>query len=177
VGGGASGEVIVSDGAQAGDPNPRPWGRRGNGVGVLVLDPGTGADLPGTWSTIARSVQVLWLWLSAAEDPLVHARATFERQADAGLFVYVITRSALAQTAMLVAAHRPEVVGAVLLVEEEGTRLGRDQLRDVLAAHHVPVHSIRLGAGPNRRLHPLCRREVMDTVRKDLVELGAPAST
>lgn len=143
-------------------------------VGVLVLDPGTGADLPGTWPTLARYVQVLWLGLSAAEDPLVHARATMERQADAGRSVYVITRSPLLQTALLVAAHRPDRVGAVLLVADEGARPGRDELWDVLARHEVSVHSVILTEPSSGRLHPLCRHEVMDMVRSDLTHLGVP---
>jgi hypothetical protein len=144
-------------------------------VGVLVLDPGTGADIPGTWSALARCVRVLWLWLSAAEDPLVHARATMERQADAGLCVYVITRSPLLQTALLVAAHRPDRVGAVLLVSDKGARPGRDELCDVLARHEVPVHSVTLTEPSSGRPHPLCRHEVMTMVRHDLLHLGVPA--
>jgi hypothetical protein len=144
-------------------------------VGVLVLDPGTGVDLPGTWPVLARCVQVLWLWLSAAEDPLVHARATMERQADAGLSVYVITRSPLLQTALLVAAHRPDQVGAVLLVTDKGARPDSDDLCDVLARHEVPVHSVALTEPSSGRPHPLCRHEVMDMVRNDLTDLGVPA--
>lgn len=143
-------------------------------VGVLVLDPGAGADLPGTWAALARCVQVLWLWLYAAEDPLVHARATMDRQVDAGHSVYVITRSPLLQTALLAAAHRPDRVGAVLLVAEKDTPPGRDGLRDVLARHEVPVRSVTLTEPSSGRPHPLCRHEVMDMVRTDLTDLGVP---
>lgn len=146
-------------------------------VGVLVLDPGTGADLPGTWPALARYVQVLWLWLSTAEDPLVHARATMERQADAGRSVYVITRSPLLQTALLVAAHRPEWVDAVLLVAEKGARPGRDELWEVLARHDVPIHSVTLAEPAYGPQHPLCRDEVMDVVHSDLTDLGVHAES
>lgn len=157
-------EVMVNDGV-----------RDRESVGVLVLDPGTGADLPGNWPALAQYVQVLWLWLSAAEDPLVHARAMMERQADADRSIYVITRSPLLQTALLVAAHRPERVGAVLLVEEKGAKPGRDDLWDVLARHDVPVHSVTLAEPSCGRPHPLCRDEVMDMVHSDLIDLGVPA--
>lgn len=152
------------------------------GVAVLVLDPadrGRIGDPPEMWTALADNVRVLWLHLISVEDPLIHARALLERQVDRNIGVYVVTGREAEHTALLVAAHRVDAVAGVF-VAGDGSGSDDAALRDVLAAHGVPVWPIEArgsnSGGAVCEQQPLDSAEVLEALIRELLERDVRAS-
>lgn len=147
------------------------------GVAVLVLDPvdrGRVGGPPRIWNSLADNVRVLWLSLPGVEDPLVHARALLERQVDQGVRVYVVTSRHAERTALLLAAHRVDVVSGVF-VGTDGAGISEDvTLRHVLDEHDVPVWTVESNEygtnGAPAEKEPLDRAEVLEALVRELLD-------
>ncbi|KEI43801.1 hypothetical protein [Saccharopolyspora rectivirgula] len=132
-----------------------------------------GAPSP-RWQELAGEVRVVWPGNRLWGDPLVDARITLEDQAERSSRVYLLADASNAQLALVLAAHRPGVVRAVLLVSLPRQPIADDcahqQLVGALRSRGVQVHRLQPGGSVVR----IGEAAVAEEVLRQLVRPGLP---